>query len=850
MAEAEILVRASAPLPKRGVPPGLRPRALGKFLAQGREKLYLRGVTYGTFRPDAQGDPLPDPRVVERDLRAMAQSGINAVRVYTAPPAWFLDLASGYGLRVLAGLAWEQHVAFLGDRRRERDVRRCVGAAARAAAGHPALLGFAIGNEIPASLVRWYGPRRVAGFLRTLHAEVKERDPEALVTYVSYPTTEYLELPFLDFAAWNVYLESRRSLADYLARLQNLAGELPLVMAEVGLDSRRHGRRRQAAVLDWQLRAAFEAGCAGTFVFAWTDEWHRGGAEVEDWDFGLTSRRREPKPALRAVERSYANVPVRPRRHWPRISVVVCSYNGSATIRDTLEGLARLDYPDYEVIVIDDGSTDATPRIAREYDVRLLSQENRGLSAARNAGLAAASGEIVAYIDDDAYPDPHWLRYLALAFEDSEHAGVGGPNLLPPEDGPVEECVANAPGGPTHVLVSDREAEHIPGCNMAFRRRALEAVGGFDASFRVAGDDVDLCWRIQERGFTLGFHPSAVVWHHRRSSIRRYWRQQVGYGRAEAMLERKWPRKYNTAGHVPWSGRIYARARTRKLWAAPGRIYQGTFGMAHFQAVYEPPSGVLASLPLMPEWYLLVLLLGTLTALAALWPPLRHSAPVLLLALGAPVSQAAATALSARFERAPRWGLRRARLVATTFLLHLLQPLARLWGRLRYGLTPWRLHAPSLWSAPRPQVVSIWSERWRDPGAWIEAVEREIAGDRAAPRRGGEFDRFDLELRGGVLGCARLRLGVEDHARGRQYLRFRVWPRSLRSLLATSIPSLLAAAAGFDGAWLAAACLAAYAGTFAAFAASECGAAQGRILRALARLRERLEAEARQAAGG
>jgi Predicted glycosyltransferases len=105
--------------------------------------------------------------------------------------------------------------------------------------------------------------------------------------------------------------------------------------------------------------------------------------------------------------------------------------------------------------------------------------------------------------------------------------------------------VAAAPGGPIHVLLSDRRAEHIPGCNSAFRREALEAVGGFDRRFRAAGDDVDLCWRLQERGWSIGFSPSAMVWHHRRNSVRTYWRQQKGYGRAEAILERKWPERYN-----------------------------------------------------------------------------------------------------------------------------------------------------------------------------------------------------------------------------------------------------------------------------------------------------------------
>src|SRR5262249_29222198 len=155
---------------------------------------------------------------------------------------------------------------------------------------------------------------------------------------------------------------------------------------------------------------------------------------------------------------------------WPRITVVVCSFNGARTIRDTCEGLIRLEYPNYDVIVVDDGSTDATARIAESYGFKVISGENRGLSGARNAGLAAATGEIVAYLDDDAWPDPHWLTYLAVTFGRKPYVGVGGPNIPPAGDGPIAECVASAPGGPVHVLLSDQEAEHIPGCNMAFRK--------------------------------------------------------------------------------------------------------------------------------------------------------------------------------------------------------------------------------------------------------------------------------------------------------------------------------------------------------------------------------------------
>src|SRR5262249_59273920 len=96
-------------------------------------------------------------------------------------------------------------------------------------------------------------------------------------------------------------------------------------------------------------------------------------------------------------------------------------------------------------------------------------------------------------------------------------AAVGGPNLTP-EDGWLAACVAAAPGQPTHVLVSDQIAEHIPGCNMAFRREVLEAINGFDPQFRKAGDDVDICWRAQAGGYWITFAPRASVWHHRRET--------------------------------------------------------------------------------------------------------------------------------------------------------------------------------------------------------------------------------------------------------------------------------------------------------------------------------------------
>src|SRR5215212_5869103 len=489
-------------LPQQAQRTGGRPRVRGKFLEQDGERLHIRGVTYGTFHPTAHG-MFPEPEVVGRDFADIAAGGFNVIRIYAAPPRWLLDLAHDFGLLVLVGFGWESHTAFLENPGQAEEIETRVRAEAGACAGHPALLGFAIANEIPATIARWYGRRRLERFIKRLYEVVKEADPEALVTYVNFPSTEYLALPFLDFVCFNVYLESQRQLEAYIARLQNLAGDRPLVMAEIGLDSLRNGEEEQARALRWQIETTAAAGCAGAFVFAWTDEWYTGGRDVDDWDFGLTRRDRSPKPALAAVIDALEDLPIRPGPDWPRVTVVVCTHNGARTLDETLDALLRLDYPDYEVVVVDDGSQDNSADIASRDGVRLIRTENRGLSCARNTGLEAARGEIVAYIDDDAWPDPDWLTHVVHTLRTGDAVAVGGLNLPPPGDGLTADAVANAPGGPVHVLLSDREAEHVPGCNMAAWKWSLQETGGFDPQFRCAGDDVDLCWRLQEQGHSI-----------------------------------------------------------------------------------------------------------------------------------------------------------------------------------------------------------------------------------------------------------------------------------------------------------------------------------------------------------
>jgi GT2 family glycosyltransferase len=729
----------------------------------------------------------------------MAAAGANALRTYVPPPSWLLDLAFEQGLRVMAGLPWEQHVAFLDDSELAEEIVAKIRRQVRECEAHPALLCYAIGNEIPAPIVRWHGKAKVEKFLERLHWAAKEADPEGLVTYVNYPSTEYLELPFLDLAAFNVFLEDEETYESYLARLQNLCGDRPLLITEVGIDSRRNGTGVQAETLDWQVRHAFGTGAAGVFVFSWTDEWHRGGHEVTDWDFGLVDRERRPKPALAAVGEAFAAVPFPLDGPWPTVSVVVCTHNGAQTLPECLEGVRGLSYPDYELIVVDDGSSDDSAAIARAHGATVVSGEHRGLSAARNAGIAHAGGEIVAFLDDDAYPDPDWLRYLTALLRADGHAGVGGPNI-PPEDGLVAECVALAPGGPIHVLISDREAEHVPGCNMAFRKSALEGIGGFDERFRVAGDDVDVCWRLQEAGWKLGFSAGAVVMHRRRDSVRRYLKQQYGYGKAEALLERKWPSRYNRAGSSRWTGRIYDSPGS----ATAGRramVRYGTWGGGLFQSIYQPAPGQLANLLLAPEVLLLLTALGCVAVLGLLWAPLLLAAVPFIVGLATLVWKGVASGWQAharvptrsRFETFQRRDL--------TGALFLLQPVARLAGRLRNGLSPWRrrLRPGAAW--PRPRTLEVWSESWRQPQAWVQSLQDSLAARGGYVRSGGPFDRWDLDLRAGPLGGVKIRTAVEEHGSGRQLLRARIWPHvSAAALIVALLLALLSALAVAMGA--------------------------------------------------
>src|SRR5205085_7110639 len=123
-----------------------------------------------------------------------------------------------------------KHVCFLDSEAARASARRAVREAAAHGRGHRAVLAYSVANEVPACVVRWHGARRVERFLAELSDVARQADPEGLVTYANFPPTEYLDLSFLDFVTFNVYLHDQEAFSRYLLRLQNLVGDRPLLL--------------------------------------------------------------------------------------------------------------------------------------------------------------------------------------------------------------------------------------------------------------------------------------------------------------------------------------------------------------------------------------------------------------------------------------------------------------------------------------------------------------------------------------------------------------------------------------------------------------------------------------------
>src|SRR3989442_8316963 len=200
----------------------------------------------------------------------------------------------------------------------------------------------------------------------------------------------------------------------------------------------------------------------------------------------------------------------------------------------------------------------------------------------------------------------------------------------------------------------------------------------------------------------------------------------------------------NPAGPGSGSGRVDGNGLARG--GGPSRLYYGRWGSAPFQRLCEPRAGGFLSLPVMPEWYLVIVALLALSALGTLWTPLLFALPVAACAVALPLLQAGVSAARASFVDAPRSGaLGMLRLRGLTAFLHLLQPLARLRGRLTGGLTPWRRGRMCGLAFPPPRTFRVLTEQWQAHEERLRSLKRALCANQAIVQAWGGYERLDLQ---------------------------------------------------------------------------------------------------------
>jgi hypothetical protein len=341
-------------------------------------------------------------------------------------------------------------------------------------------------------------------------------------------------------------------------------------------------------------------------------------------------------------------------------------------------------------------------------------------------------------------------------------------------------------------MLTDRLAEHIPGCNMAFYKWALLEIGAFDPIFHRAGDDVDICWRLQQRGFRIAFSPPGFVWHHRRPTVRAYLRQQIGYGEAEAMLVRRHPEYFNTFGGGLWQGRIYAASKFGLTFRRP-IIYHGLFATGFFQSLYSPAPATALMFCTSLEYHALVNfpLLALSFPFHAVFPLAVAS---ILVSLGVCVAAAAQADLPRNKRRV--WSRP---LVA---LLFFLQPMVRGWaryhGRLSIGPTPpsavESLESLSLKDWPEAaRQLEYWANTPTDRVDFVQRILQRLDEQGWEVKADAGWSNFDMEIFGSRWSHLQLATVAEPHAGGKQLLRCR-----LRTTWSLSAKMALLAMLGFE----------------------------------------------------
>ncbi len=250
----------------------------------------------------------------------------------------------------------------------------------------------------------------------------------------------------------------------------------------------------------------------------------------------------------------------------PFVSVIIPVLNGERTIKECLVSVLEIEYPsDFrEILVVDNGSTDRTAEIVNTFPVRYLREGRRGAPRARNRGIEAGRGDILAFTDADCVVSRGWLRALVQGFEEEEVGGVAGEIVAYPPTTPAERYAARIRHlSPQHYL-SRPLLPFAVFANLSFRRDVFDRIGLLDGEL-FQGDSTDFCTRFfRGAGLKLRYSKKAVVFHRHRRTAWELFQQQFGYGRGHALLYIKYRQE------IPWGWRQSAMAHrdlAKAAWA-------------------------------------------------------------------------------------------------------------------------------------------------------------------------------------------------------------------------------------------------------------------------------------------
>ena len=246
----------------------------------------------------------------------------------------------------------------------------------------------------------------------------------------------------------------------------------------------------------------------------------------------------------------------------PFVSVLIATRNNEDIIERCLQSVAAQTYGNFEVVVVNDASTDRTLEIAEQFAVKdsrvhvFTLHQSGGCPGARNEAMKRGRGEIFAHLDADATAEPDWLTLMVEPFADPRVAVTGGPDSVPAECSLVARCIDHS----MHSVIAtgglrrggSKLARYLPaGCNMFLRRSVVEEVGPFDGTMLWRGEEKEFLLRVLKAGYRIEYVPAARIWHFRRTTLRAFWRQMLLSGVARIDILRRQPWSFQPAHFVP-----------------------------------------------------------------------------------------------------------------------------------------------------------------------------------------------------------------------------------------------------------------------------------------------------------